>query len=420
MSNKISPTFCVLPWMHLAANSSGNVRLCCNSTPGKNIVLGEDGRAFNLADTESVTDFWNVEWMKNIRREMLAGKRPEICQRCFREEDAGVKSARQGWNDKYEVSISKFIEQTSPDGEAMPNIQYVDLRLGNLCNLKCLMCNPYASNQWTTDWNEHYPESKINDSELRRLTRLRWFEEEALWKLLDEMLPTIEEIYLTGGEPTLAKKQYYLLQNCIEKSRSKDIILKYNTNIVSIPAKMISYWKHFKKVRLNISIDGFDKVNEVIRYPSDWSVINKNLHMLDELSSTAKNIDLSIHTTVQVYNVFSLVKLFEYLKDFKHIRIFPYLNILDHPAHLNVRVLPKELKNQVSEMYTEWINKNSNTFKSGVEADYFQKLEGMIRYMEMEDWSQHLPRMLTFNSSIEKSRGYSVTEKIPELKGLLK
>lgn len=142
--------------------------------------------------------------------------------------------------------------------------------------------------------------------------------------------------------------------------------------------------------------------------------------MLDELSSTAKNIDLSIHTTVQVYNVFSLVKLFEYLKDFKHIRIFPYLNILDHPAHLNVRVLPKELKNQVSEMYTEWINKNSNTFKSGVEADYFQKLEGMIRYMEMEDWSQHLPRMLTFNSSIEKSRGYSVTEKIPELKGLLK
>src|SRR5690606_3378446 len=104
MSQKMSSTFCVLPWMHLATNSTGNVRLCCNSIPGKNLVLGEDGKPFNLAHTNSVHDFWNVPWMTELRKEMLAGQRPSVCERCFREEDSGIKSARQGWNEKYKVS----------------------------------------------------------------------------------------------------------------------------------------------------------------------------------------------------------------------------------------------------------------------------------------------------------------------------
>ena len=38
-----SNTFCILPWMHLATNASGNLRVCCNSTPGKNFIVKPDG-----------------------------------------------------------------------------------------------------------------------------------------------------------------------------------------------------------------------------------------------------------------------------------------------------------------------------------------------------------------------------------------
>ena len=40
MTNKLpSDTFCVLPWMHLATNPGGSLRVCCNSNPKTNRII---------------------------------------------------------------------------------------------------------------------------------------------------------------------------------------------------------------------------------------------------------------------------------------------------------------------------------------------------------------------------------------------
>tara|TARA_Y100001938_G_C8100060_1_gene441029 strand:- start:7396 stop:8523 length:1128 start_codon:yes stop_codon:yes gene_type:complete len=366
MLKKIYPNnFCILPWMHLATNSSGNYRVCCNSTPGKNFILKHDGTPYKVYK-DDIKEVWNSETYQKIRKQFLNNERPEMCERCFREEDSGLRSARNAWNEQWMFEYQKTV---SPD----LNITYVDLRLGNLCNLKCIMCNPYASNQWVKDWelieNWNDPNEKI------RLSKMDWPNDPSTWKNLIPILNTVKMIYLTGGEPTLAVEQYKLFDICIDKGLAKNITLKYNSNLTNIPRKMIEYWKHFKKIKMNASIDGIGKINDYIRYPSNWKNIEKQLKSFIDM-----NVSLQVHTTVQIHNIMHLPEIFNY---FDQYNIDPYLNILNHPDYLNVRVLPYEQKLKVKKILEPYIHK--------------PKVEGLLKYID-EDWS-HL-----YDKFIEKTK----------------
>ena len=136
----MSDTFSILPWMHLATTATGNLRVCCNSTPGENLILKPDGTPYKLYK-DDMQQAWNSETYAIIRKQLLNNERPSMCTRCFREEDAGIRSARLAWNEKW--TEDKPYTMNAPF-----DIKYVDLRLSNLCNLKCRMCNPYSSNMW--------------------------------------------------------------------------------------------------------------------------------------------------------------------------------------------------------------------------------------------------------------------------------
>ena len=213
-----SDTFCVLPFMHAAVNPGGGFRVCCNSNPQNNKVLKDDGsgKAYRIFK-DDVNEMWNSNWMKDIRKEFINGERPETCQRCFREEDAGIRSPRIGYNEKWYKEDVKVAEDIPLD------IRYVDLRLGNLCNLKCRMCNPWSSSMWVKDWNKVTGTAKLEPNEPLSKEQLEYMEIMQAWPdrkqtgvNFVEIASTIEEIYLTGGEPTLATSQYALFDYCIE------------------------------------------------------------------------------------------------------------------------------------------------------------------------------------------------------------
>ena len=43
---------------------------------------------------------WNNDYMKNVRKQMLAGEKPPSCLKCYKEEDAGHNSKRM-WETDY-------------------------------------------------------------------------------------------------------------------------------------------------------------------------------------------------------------------------------------------------------------------------------------------------------------------------------
>lgn len=379
-----SNTFCVLPWMHLATNASGNLRVCCNSNPKNNNILKTETSSYQI-QRDDILEAWNSPTYKTIRHQLLNGERPDMCVRCFREEDAGIKSARQSANEKWGTDkvypiVADF------------NIRYVDIRLSNLCNLKCRMCNPYASNMWTDEWSLIAP--ALSPNEFNRLSNMDWPDLDKTWENLYLISDTVEEIYLTGGEPTIIKAQHKLLDHFIEKGTAKNIRLKYNTNLTNIPKHLLDRWTHFKRVQLNCSIDAVGYLDRYIRYPSSWDKIKENFEKIRAL----KNCYIEIHCTVQMYNILRLNELIDWAQPYGH-RI--YFNILNHPEELNIRVLPQYLKDQATKLLEPYL--------------HLEKVKGIIDYMNAEDWSQKLPKFYAYTDALDKSRNQNLSSLIPEL-----
>lgn len=397
-----SETFCVLPFMHVATNAAGSFRVCCNSNPNINQIINPENNKPYKIYKHSIEEMWNSPTYTEIRRQLIAGEKPDMCVRCFREEAAGVRSSRLGFNERW-WNDSVVVAEEIP-----VNAKYVDLRLGNLCNLKCRMCNPWASSMWVKDWNAVVttayldPPKLLDDETLAFMDVMtEWPDYEKTGLNFQDIAHTVEEIYLTGGEPTLAKSQYALLDYCIENDLAKGIRLKYNTNLTNVPPKMIEYWQHFKRVQLNCSIDAVGHRDRYIRYPSSWEKVEENFDKLNSLD----NVYIQIHCTVQALNVCVLGDLLDFAER-KGLRNEDqvYLNILDHPRSLNVRVLPTELK-QAAEI-------------SLSEYHHWPKVTDVIKYMWAEDWhSDFWHEFVAYNKKTDELQGMRLLDVCPEFAG---
>jgi hypothetical protein len=195
---------------------------------------------------------------------------------------------------------------------------------------------------------------------------------------------------------------------------AKNIVLSYNTNITTLPPAVLELWKEFKGVRLLCSIDGFDKVNEYVRYPAKWKIIDQNLTFLDENFEKYKIQEILLSCTVQIYNVLQLTELYDYLKKFKH--IIPALNLvnLHIPFYLRTTVLPTAAKDvaeaRLLKVAGELENNLPDKYKYLVE-----NIHQIINFMKEEELSQHLPLFLKVNSNIDNAKGISFKDYIPEL-----
>ena len=374
--------------MHLATNAQGHLRVCCNSTPSKNVILKEDGSPYTIYN-DDLKEAWNSHDYQKIRFEFLNSKRPDMCQRCFSEEDAGVKSARQFSNEKWGLE-GVFLPYTEF------NVRYVDLRLGNLCNLKCRMCNPWASNQWVKEWLDVYP---AEEEDIGSLAKVTWPEVEKTWSNLFDIIGTVEQIYLTGGEPTIIKEQVKLLQYCIDNDFAKNIKLKYNTNLTNVPKSLIDVWSHFKVVQLNCSIDAVGDLDRYIRYPSNWDKIEENFTTIRKLD----NVEIEIHCTVQMYNILYLDKFLDWCNEFED---KVYFNILDHPGQLNIRVLPTSLKVLAEHRLQKYL--------------HVDRVQEIIKYMYSEDHYDIFPSFVEYSRRLDVSRSESLTNHVPEFKEYMK
>jgi organic radical activating enzyme len=396
----MNDSFCILPWIHAATTASGTLRLCCNGLNDANQLTKNNGSKHKIWKKDELSEYFKSDSINQIRNEMLGSIKPNSCLRCYQQEDLGSFSPRNSFNQEF-----KHLYNVNDLNSTIPIIKYLDLRLGNLCNLKCTMCNPYASNQWIEEWKILYPNNNLSET----INNYEWYNDNNFWNNLEKVLPDLEEIYLTGGEPTIVPAHERLLNLCVQKGYSKNITLKYNTNVTNIQTWLIEKWQEFKKIKLNLSIDGFDVVNNYIRFPSKWKIIDRNLKFLDSMNSD--NYTMTIHTTVQATNIGNLIPLFDYMQDFKKIKNFPYLNILDGPKYLNIKILPEEYKKQIEKDLLDWCNTSKDFDQLKIE-----RIQLVIRYMNEADWSYLLPEFFNKQQQLDKIRKQDLFEVFPEFK----
>ncbi|MEQ1723359.1 MAG: twitch domain-containing radical SAM protein, partial [Pseudobdellovibrio sp.] len=254
----ISPTFCVLPWMHLAAMSNGFAKICCLSTDD---LIDESGNIYSF-ETHTIKEIWNSKPMLEVRRKMLAGERLAGCGQCYNEELLGGHSMRLGFNEKWfqqepEAIESRISESINNNSKLSSMPWYYDLRQGNLCNLKCRSCSSensvaiekeYAQVIKTeSKFSEYMFQTELSDS------YKNWFSSPIFTTSFNEELLNIKKLYFTGGEPTLIEKNYEIMDFFIKNNLAKDVELMFNTNATKLTPRFINLISQFKHVMLNLS-----------------------------------------------------------------------------------------------------------------------------------------------------------------------
>lgn len=338
VSKSIENTFCPIPWIHYSVNSLGGIRICCIGTH-KNYSYLEENKTVLNAKTDLVPR--NHELYKEVRSSMLNGLKHPLCRQCWSRERNGLDSNRETYKNIFYADVmEQAVKLTKEDGsinvEDFP-IRYYDLRLGNKCNCRCIICTNTNSSMW-----EH--NGKVTDWSGGNFETL-------YMKEMISNLNYIDRIYLTGGEPTIIKSHWELLELIIEKGYNKNINLDYNTNGVVLTKKMLDIWEKFKAVGIGFSIDGIGEVFEKIRYPTKWSTIEKNLKLFEEYAPS--NIYSSFAMTICSENILNILDFFKWYsgKKFKKIRLFPHFNVLSRPPQLDINNIDMEQKLIIAKQY---------------------------------------------------------------------
>jgi MoaA/NifB/PqqE/SkfB family radical SAM enzyme len=376
---KQSKTFCMLPFMHIYGTAGGDIVPCCEA---QEVPLNNPG--------ETALESWNNENYKELRRALTNNERPERCEVCWHNEDSGIVSNRQQWEEDNWNEFADEIE-VNDDYSVTNSPKWIELKVSNFCNLKCIMCSTHSSYKRVKDLDiiTKYQE-KGHETRLLRPTTL--FDSLNKWPDLWEHVHTLQ---FTGGEPIINQEHYDLLDSIPQHLKHK-IKLRYASNLSHIKFKkydLVKIWNEFKTVNIKISMDGVGDVYNFIRQDGDWDNVYANMMVLD----SEPTIDVAAGITIQSHNIYHMPEFYDFWKHSDIKLRFITANILQTPRYLAPSVWPEEYREAI-------INKLKGALNEHPEMQKF------ITYMENNQPNiRDYAKMRKYNRDIEQRYPKEVT-----------
>ena len=337
--------FCVLPWISLEASPIGTVRPCCLADDE---IVDDNGNKFSLLSAD-FTEIQNSKNMRELREQFLAGKKPQTCRKCWNEERAGRTSKRMHTLNR--LKHMQVGEEWSADAKPL---MFLDLKLGNICNLKCRICGSWSSSQFATEeiqWTN--PEERKTTFAYQMLRAGAWPQEnETFWNQIDQHLSDIRYIEFTGGEPFMIKEHFQMLQGIVDRGIAHQVEIHYNTNGTQWPEGAEEIWKHFKTVEIAFSIDDVGTRFEYQRSNAVWTEVCENLDRFRDMKERNPNIVLQVCTTVNVFNVRYLDQVAEWIDRNRESFNFVYWNMMHDAWYFSISNLPARAKQEITQHLT--------------------------------------------------------------------
>ena len=422
-----SKTFCPYPWIHVMTQPTGTVSWCCVA---RDNFKNDDGTMFDLNKGDKIETVWNNNHMRKIRKQMIEGEVVKGCEHCYDLEDMGFPSYRTNYiRDWFEYSgrgeeIHDIIERSvNNDYYVDTPPMYLDFRLGNMCNLKCRMCQPQNSSQIQKEYK------KIENTEPEKAQFIKdnftwgqfvdnltpWQDDPEFLRQVEEWLPGVNKLYFTGGEPTIIERVYWIMEKCIELGIAKDIDLVFNSNMTNVQKRFIDLVEQFKSVLMCVSVDAFGNENEYIRGASHWSQVDKNIRKYCESKVVGR---ILFSPVIQIYNILTITKLLDYcemLEEEYGREIFVTFLICDYPTSLDFRNCPDQVREVAAGRLENWL-KRSKVLVNRIEN--VQSIEATIKALKenrKENWEQELVTFSKYTELLDKQRDESMEEALPEL-----
>ena len=382
---KKSKHFCAAPWTHLHVLPTGAIQPCC--IWDYSVHRRDPTRFGNVNDSNNIPDLMNSEEFKKLRANFLNDIPEDGCSRCYDREktsqNPSQKSVRQWINSDF--LDEQMIADTHQDGH-IDNIRlkYLDIRFGNICNLKCRMCGHGLSSTW-------YEEEKALAEKNGKTGPETKFIHVDCYDMVEPYFDFVEEIYFAGGEPILYPEHIKILEKLIALGRT-DVKLKYNSNLTTLKYKrtdIVELWKQFKFVHIGASIDGMGDTAEYIRTKLSWEGFKTNFNYVKD---HAPHVMITPSPTVGVLNVETLIEFeqFAILEGWYDSVSFG-LNYIMSPDWLNLYNLPVWYREELIEKYKEHIQWCVDNGAMGYVVD---KIYELINRLEQVTPQQDIDRCM--------------------------
>ena len=395
--NLPNPSFCVLPWISLEASPIGTVRPCCLADDE---ICDDSGRKFDLR-TATFSDIQHSDHMRSLREEFLAGERPQTCRKCWNEERAGRTSKRMHTLDR----LKHILGEQTWTADAKP-LMFLDLKLGNICNLKCRICGSWSSSQFASEEIQFTPRDEQKQTYAYQMLKAGAWprENHSFWAEIDQHLSDIRYIEFTGGEPFLIQQHFEMLAGMVQRGIAHQVEIHYNTNGTQFPEGAEDIWRHFKTVEIAFSIDDVGARFEYQRSNARWAEVCENLDRFRDLKEIYPNIQLQICTTVNVFNIRYLDQVADWIYHNRESFNFVYWNIMHDSWYFSVATLPDGAKQGIADhlrqaaipdVYREEIDRIIDFMNGGASTDGFMlrmKIADLDRKRN-EDFAQVAPEM---------------------------
>jgi len=338
----------------------------------------------------SLSEAMGTPYHNEVRQAQMREQRHPSCKKCWDIEDSGGRSFRQIWNDILQHDAQPLHTE----------VRYLDITLGNKCNLTCRMCNEWNSHLWQID---NVRLGRTSDADL---SNTDWFTAPAARELINQSLHTVTHINFLGGEPLIVREQLDILQRCIDLGTADSINLSYNTNMTTLLPGQLDLWREFKQVDLSVSLEGTGIVNDYIRQNSSWDVIMRNI---DLIHAGCDNVRMSVHATFGILNCLTVSSMASTLASSA---VFgdrlPWLNVITYPANQDVKHLPDDVKSAVK------YNMDSVMLNREQDSNYSSWISARAHLDEQGDPDQ----WTNFWTEVDQLDAYkqtSIAQSLPEL-----
>ena len=386
----MADNFCVMPFVH-GFVTPNILSPCCAYT--------------NDIKLNSKKQYWTSDQLHGIQQNMLDNVRDSGCQVCWKKEDRGFSSLRQHSNEIYAKELKDVKEGKIPE-----NPMYLDLRLGNLCNLKCRMCISDWSSQIASEILDNPNEDWI-DTPTQKVIGL----DNDTWETIEKWIPYVKRVFMTGGEPTIIKRNLDYIDKIIESKFANEVELIFTTNATNINQKFIDKSKEFKSVSFNVSIDAVGELANYIRNPSDWATIENNMQKLNQAG-----MGVSFNTTIQWLNMTRLNEIFDYIENCNIGFGGVWFQLVTDPYYLDPIFAPTFMKEKCINDIEKFLHR---PFLG--ESKYNNILFGQLKQSLIETKNflvknlhnvKHQKEFLKRMEILDRLRGQSLFQALPELK----
>jgi organic radical activating enzyme len=378
--NNVSCSFCTAKWLQTTLYlQTGYNHSCHHPSPHKIPIeeIEKDPAALH-----------NSQYKKEQRLKMIQGDRPAECDYCWKIEDLDKNyfSDRHYKTSDY-WAWDRFEEIAKSDPADNVNPSYLEVSFSNACNFACAYCSPEISSKWMEDIKKNgpYPTGNGLHKQVYRHNDKNPYVD-AFWKWFPTIVKDLRVLRITGGEPTMSKDTWRLLDYLIENPQKFEVAI--NTNL-GVPDELIDrlIQKINQLAELGMKVDVYTSAEATgnqqnyARDGMDYAGWMQNIaRVLSETKST-----VAIMTTI---NLLSLPSFVDFIKDvmnlrklfntsFETNRIPLSVNYLRWPQHLQCTLLDIDTRKQ----YADKIETFCETFLKYHTDEKYARLY-------LEEWDQ--------------------------------